>query len=260
MLRPARARVSPTAAITATNRPTANSLAPRPPSDSEKSRDSRTMAVKSAMVALAMVSRPTGSSTWPASFRTGMTRPREVPDRATASRSGFLTQSMAPNPSPTATASRSVRANPIPASRAMLPRSWARSISRPARNRRKARPISARIWMGRSTVTQPSTDGPTTMPATISSTTAGIRMRGTSPTRSGAATAIAATTSSPPNETSGIALQSRNGRGSVTGRRYGRRSARRRRAVRARRRRSAGRPPAGSWRTGRGGSRARGCR
>lgn len=54
--------------------------------------------------------------------------------------------------------------------------------------------------MATSTFTQPNPEGPTAMPATISSTTAGTRIAGTSPTSKGAARAMAATTSSPVND------------------------------------------------------------
>lgn len=57
--------------------------------------------------------------------------------------------------------------------------------------------------MGRSIFTQPSPEGPTATPAKISKTTAGIRTAGTRPIRSGADTAMTATTSNPPKETSG---------------------------------------------------------
>jgi len=58
--------------------------------------------------------------------------------------------------------------------------------------------------MGMSMLTQPSTDGPTTMPATIATTSAGIRALGARLTSSGAASAITATISRPPNDTSVI--------------------------------------------------------
>src|SRR5438309_2311988 len=61
-----------------------------------------------------------------------------------------------------------------------------------------------RIWTGRSTRTQPSIAGPTTIPATISRTTPGSRRRGTRPSANGAANAIAATASKLTKETAGI--------------------------------------------------------
>jgi hypothetical protein len=54
---------------------------------------------------------------------------------------------------------------------------------------------------GTSTRTQPNPEGPTMIPSTISSTTAGTRSRGARETRSGAANAIAATASRDENET-----------------------------------------------------------
>jgi hypothetical protein len=49
--------------------------------------------------------------------------------------------------------------------------------------------------------TQPNTSGPITIPSTISSTIDGNRIRGKSPSASGAASAAAATTANPVNET-----------------------------------------------------------
>ncbi len=51
--------------------------------------------------------------------------------------------------------------------------------------------------------TSPSTDGPATIPATISITTEGRRTRGKSPSTKGAAKAIATTTSRPPKDGTG---------------------------------------------------------
>jgi hypothetical protein len=62
---------------------------------------------------------------------------------------------------------------------------------------------TAIVW---SISTQPSTDGPTTIPATISSTTAGMRSDGARPSRNGAANATATTMRSPSSE--GMALSS----------------------------------------------------
>ena len=61
-----------------------------------------------------------------------------------------------------------------------------------------------------SIATQPRTDGPTTIPATISSTTAGTRKFGARPSRNGAAKATATTMSSPSSE--GMPVQSPGGR------------------------------------------------
>ena len=57
-----------------------------------------------------------------------------------------------------------------------------------------------------STSTQPSTDGPTMIPATISSTTAGMRRAGARPSTNGAAKATATMMRSPSSE--GMAVQS----------------------------------------------------
>src|SRR3954452_13817938 len=84
------------------------------------------------------------------------------------------------------------------------PRSRRVSISSPARNSRNASPNSARICTGRSTCNQPSTDGPSTIPATISRTTDGMRSQGRNPTSRGAATATAQMMSRLVNETSGM--------------------------------------------------------
>ena len=56
----------------------------------------------------------------------------------------------------------------------------------PARKSRTASPMSASTSIVWSISTQPSTDGPITMPATISNTTDGSRTRGNSPSRNGA--------------------------------------------------------------------------
>src|SRR5439155_11521942 len=79
-----------------------------------------------------------------------------------------------------------------------------RSISIPARKRRKASPRIERICTGRSTRTHPSAAGPTRIPAMISTTTLGSRTRGKRPSRNGAAKAISATTSRLAKDTAGI--------------------------------------------------------
>ncbi|HKD34089.1 MAG TPA: hypothetical protein VKB73_11610 [Gaiellaceae bacterium] len=56
-------------------------------------------------------------------------------------------------------------------------------------------------WIGVSIETQPNTSGPITIPNTISRTIAGSRICGKSPSASGAASAAAATTANPVNET-----------------------------------------------------------
>ena len=194
MTRSNRARATTVTTASTANIPSRTSFPPTPPSLSENSSESRTTAAKSATDAPAMVNCPTGWSTWPASFSTGTTSPKEVADRATAMSRGDFTHPTAPNASPTATPRSRVSPNPAPAVLRIGPRSLATSISRPARKRRNASPIRASTSTGTSTSTHPSPAGPTTMPATISSTTAGTRSDGTSPRRRGAATAMAATT------------------------------------------------------------------
>src|SRR5215217_6263101 len=93
---------------------------------------------------------------------------------------------------------------PAAALRSRAPRRRSRSISSPASNSRKARPSMARTCSGRSTSTSPRTAGPITMPAAISRTTEGIRTEGTRPRASGTRKAIAATTTNPTREISGI--------------------------------------------------------
>jgi hypothetical protein len=73
-----------------------------------------------------------------------------------------------------------------------------------ARPPERASPKSDSTWSGRSTRTQPSTEGPSTIPATISSTTDGNRSLGARPTSSGTAKATAATTTTPANESSAM--------------------------------------------------------
>ena len=68
----------------------------------------------------------------------------------------------------------------------------------------KAKPIRASTWIGVVNSTQPRTDGPMTIPATISSITAGTRSRGANPSRSGTAKATTATTNRSDNDTSGV--------------------------------------------------------
>src|SRR4051812_25501361 len=97
------------------------------------------------------------------------------------------------------------------------------SNSRPASSSRNARPTRARTWTGRSTRTQPRTDGPRTIPATISRTTDGTRSRGAQPSASGTAAATAVMISRLVKETSGTSasagvVASGTGRRSAAGR------------------------------------------
>jgi hypothetical protein len=71
--------------------------------------------------------------------------------------------------------------------------------------KQKASPSGLMTWIGVSIETQPDTRGPITIPSTIPSTIAGSRILGKSPRASGAASAAAATISSPSNEIVGIA-------------------------------------------------------
>src|SRR6266536_3244499 len=192
---------SATAATSSTSPPTSTSLTAMPLPLSEKKNDSSRIAPKSATDAAATTSWPRSRSSWPASFRIGTTRPSEVADSATASRNGLRTYPAAWKASPAITPIPTLIRKPVPASRSSGPRSRFRSSSAPARKSRNASPSSASTPIGVSNFTQPSTDGPTTMPATMATTSAGIRARGARLTSSGAASAISATTSSPPNDT-----------------------------------------------------------
>ena len=69
------------------------------------------------------------------------------------------------------------------------------SISRPARKSRKDRPSSATTEIASSAWTIPSTDGPITIPAMISTTTEGSFTEGKKPRSSGAAKATETTIS-----------------------------------------------------------------
>ena len=133
------------------------------------------------------------TSTWPASLSTGTTRPSDVADRVMATSSGRHEPSRRVNPTPAADAQRQRESGSRARRAAATGRAAGRtSISSPARNSRNASPNSARICTGRSTCTQPSTDGPSTIPAMISRTTAGSRSSGAKPTTSGASTATSA--------------------------------------------------------------------
>src|SRR5207248_3903737 len=119
--------------------------------------------------------------------------PSDVADRMIATSSGVWTTPAAFNTNPTATAIANEIAKPTAVSRSTAPRSLEKSISSPARKSRNASPIvdmTATVW---STFAQPSTDGPTAMPATISSTGEGSRTAGNRPSTNGAANAIATT-------------------------------------------------------------------
>jgi hypothetical protein len=112
-----------------------------------------------------------------------------------ATSSGVSTRPAACRPSETATATANESAKPTAVSRRTGPRRRAKSISSPARKSTNASPISAMTEIAASSCTTPSTDGPATMPATISSTTDGRRTLGARPSRNGAAKATTATMS-----------------------------------------------------------------
>src|SRR4051794_35700662 len=76
--------------------------------------------------------------------------------------------------------------------------------------------MSARIWTGRSTRTQPRTEGPRTIPTTISRTTDGTRSLGAQPSASGTAAATAVMISRLVKDTSGTAASA--GVAGMTGR------------------------------------------
>jgi hypothetical protein len=178
-------------------------LEPSPDPSPEKKSVSRITAAKSATVPPAITSCPNPDALTPASFSTGTISPSDVAVSAIPINSGESTSPTPASSRPTTSARPSEIANPIAGRRSSCPRRCARSTSRPARNSRKASPITARTDTSRSSCTQSSTDGPTTIPATISSTTAGSRTFGKRPRSSGTANAIADTMTSPLKEMSG---------------------------------------------------------
>jgi hypothetical protein len=94
---------------------------------------------------------------------------------------------------PTIRASTALRPIASPVRRARGPRKWRTSISRPLRKSRNASPIvdsSRTAWSG---VTRSSTAGPSTIPATISSTGPGTGTLGTAARINGTAAATAST-------------------------------------------------------------------
>ena len=148
----------------------------------------------SAIDAPAMASWPNGDSARPLSLSTGMTTPSDVAESMIATRSGERTKPAACSPSPATSAIPKETTKPSPLTRSRRPRRRSKSTSSPAIRSRNASPIRFMTCTGPSTSAQPSTCGPTTIPSRISSTTAGNRRRGTSPSASGAAKATAATT------------------------------------------------------------------
>src|ERR1700730_1030875 len=194
-IRSARRMVRPRSATERMNPSSSATLTPGDPASREKKSESRMTAPKSASEAPAITCWPKPLSLWPASFRTGTTRPSEVARSVMAMKRGALTRPAGTTAKPTPTPIASEARNPAPASLSAGPLSRSKSISRPARKSRKARPRVDSTWIGRSTCTQCST-GPRRMPAAISSTTAGTRSRGARPSRSGARKATAATATS----------------------------------------------------------------
>ena len=201
--RPARRSVMTTSAATSPKPASSITVLAVEDACREKNRASRSTAPKSPTEAPEITSWPNVLLVSPASLSTGITRPSEVASRMMASSSGLPTRPSAPIPDP------DIRARPIetrnarPVSFRIRPRSRSKDISMPARKRRNARPMSERIWTGRSTRSQPISEGPSTMPARISTTTAGNRSAGKSPSVKGAAKATAVTSSRSPKETSG---------------------------------------------------------
>src|SRR5438128_1134042 len=166
-----------------------------------------------------------------------MTTPSEVADSMMAISSGAFVSPEVSSTTPASTASANEIRKPSPATRSRRPRNCSNSTSRPARRSRNARPISDITSIGRSTCTQSSAAGP----STISSTTAGRRTAGTSPSTSGAANATPATIASPEKETL-IPLRPRSG----CTRYKGARRARKTRTRPARLRRRTGLPDPGT--------------
>jgi hypothetical protein len=189
-----------------TSRPINTSAEPAPPSP-EKKTDSRMIAPKSAIDAAPMISWPKVVEISPASFSTGTSTPSEVAQRMIATSSGVSISPPAFRISATPTAMTNETANATVVSRSTGPRSLSNSISSPARKSTKASPIRATTSTASSVSTQPSSAGPITIPATISSTTEGSRSLGKKPSRKGAAKAMVETISRLSKD--GIALRSR---------------------------------------------------
>ena len=159
----------------------------------EKKRESRTTGQTSPSEAPAIANWPTGRSARPASSRMGTIKPSDVARRMIPTSSGLSTTSAACSTIPMIRASSALRQSASAARRARGPRKWRTSISRPARKSRNASPIvntSRTAWSG---FTRSSTAGPSTIPATISSTGPGTGTRGTAARISGTAAAIAST-------------------------------------------------------------------
>ena len=150
--------------------PSSSAVEPVPPSP-EKKIESRMIAPKSAIDAAAMISCPRVDEISPGSLSTGTRTPSEVAHRMIATSSGVSTRPAAFGPSETASAIANESAKAAPVRRSSGPRSLSNSISSPARKSTNASPSRATTSTEASTSARPSTDGPITMPATISSTT-----------------------------------------------------------------------------------------
>src|SRR5215467_1647836 len=170
-----------------------SSLGPTAVARPEKKRESKTTELTSPSEAPAIANWPTGRSATPASFRIGTIIPSDVAMRMIPMSSGLSTTPAACSTIPMIKASTTLRPSASPARRARGPRKWRTSISRPARNSRNASPIvdsSRTAWSG---CTKSSTAGPSTIPATISSTGPGTGTRGTAAKTNGTAAATAST-------------------------------------------------------------------
>ena len=188
----ARRSPQPTATMTSTNtartaRPTATNTSSWmvDSAGTANSTPSSAMLANSATAPPATTSVPTSECRLRVSRSTGTTMPTEVEQRATATSSGVNETPAACRANAPATARTNETTNPTTPSLSGLPRSAPRSSSAPARNSRNATPSRARKRATSSTRSQPSTCGPTRMPATISSTIAGTRSRGKKPSRKG---------------------------------------------------------------------------
>ena len=169
--------VTNTTAASTSSAPRSSSVEPTPPSP-EKNSVSRMIAPKSAIDAADTISCQNGVEISPESFSTGTITPSEVAQRMIATSSGVSTRPAADSPRPTTTAIPNETAKPSAVRRRTCPRSFSNSISSPARKSTKPRPIRATTSIAWSTSTIPSSDGPMTMPATISSTTEGGARQG----------------------------------------------------------------------------------
>jgi hypothetical protein len=159
----------------------------------EKNSASRTIGPNSAIDPAAIMSWPKLVTRLPESLSTGKITPSEVATSTIATNSGDFTNPPASRPRPRTIAITNETPKPITVSFRTRPRKRSMSNSRPARNSRNASPTRARTATGRSGLAHPRTDGPITIPSTISRTIAGIRRRGKNPSASGATTPAATT-------------------------------------------------------------------